>query len=680
MGNDLVTIGLIAERDSENTVYAINSILGQNYPSIELIVSVDKVSGSSVCDIVDCLNSNRKDNIKKIDVNCTMDYWGIERHVEYIYEKSSGKYITFVKNTEGYYDNNAVNGLILKMKQSGGGCVGKGKTVLFDASGNYLGDAESQSCEGKRSVLYVKEKFVLQSVFNKPLEECYSQNEIVDTEVPFLRSVQEEVAVFPTEDFLEKLRRNDDRRLNYSRYLKIMEMLKRLKKDTCLKVKPELLAELGYLQWKEENGYWKLTDADIAYGKILLKLLDMIQRKSLLPHLTMVKRGIMRKIRKTGRCKLRLVFFAQEYSVWPSMQSVYEAALKDGRYEADLVFVPFSHHNATSDGWTREYEEYKGAGYDILKWSEYNLSEKSPDIAFFVKPYDGVPEGYYIDEIIKVIDRCIYLNYGIHVGVQDNAFVRLQYQLPMYVLAWKVVIDSLDYYKNFCVFSYVDTEKCWKIGNPRLDFYAKKQEETPITQRVRELAGDRKIILWNSHHTIAEDGALGTFLTYSSQIIDYAKRNNSLFFVWRPHPLFFGALQKCMMPEEYNDLWSDIEKIENLIVDREKNYQEGFYLSDAMVSDYSALVKEYVLLKKPLLIMHKTRELQLVDCQVLDLAEQAYDFGEVEDFLKRMTEGTIKNRITEEDIAKEYYFPVHKTTVAEELLDMIADKLNASLL
>lgn len=130
MTNDLVTIGFIAEQESKNTVYAINSILGQNYSNIELIISVDKTTGISIREIIECLNSNRRDNVKNVEVNCTRDYWGIDRHVEYIFEKAAGTYLTFVKNTEGYYDSNAIEALVSEMENVKQAKAGKGQTII----------------------------------------------------------------------------------------------------------------------------------------------------------------------------------------------------------------------------------------------------------------------------------------------------------------------------------------------------------------------------------------------------------------------------------------------------------------------------------------------------------------------------------------------------------------------
>lgn len=671
MTNDLVTIGFIAEQESKNTVYAINSILGQNYSNIELIISVDKTTGISIREIIECLNSNRRDNVKNVEVNCTRDYWGIDRHVEYIFEKAAGTYLTFVKNTEGYYDSNAIEALVSEMENVKQAKAGKGQTIIFDEEGNYQGNAVIHSKEDK-SVLYTKEGFIIQSVLYKPLEECYSQEEVVMTQIPFLRFVHQKEEQFCVEDFAEKLCMGDEKALNYTKCLKLQQMLGQWGTKHNCDIQSEIYAELRYLQWKDAHGFWKLTDADLSYGKMLFELLRISQKNSW--DRKIAKGRIGRKVRKQRKGKkLRLVFFAQEYSVWPSMQSIYEAAAQDGRYETDLVYVPFEHFNAVPNIWDYEYEHYRNAGYHVIKWSEYDLNARSPDIAFFLKPYDGVPKGFYIDEIITVIDRCISISYGIMLGVHDKEFIRLNYCLPLHVLAWKILGEGPEIQENFRRYSYTHGNNCWKIGNPRLDSIGINPGDTAFMKDVKKLAGNRKIVLWNSHHTITEDGALGTFLLYSKHLIEYAREHKELFFVWRPHPLFFGALQKCMLSSEYDEFWDDVEHFENLVVDRQKDYREAFYLSDAMVSDFSSLVKEYALCKKPLLIMHKTQE--TVDSKLLESVEHAYCFGQVENFLGQVAEGKIESHITDEDISKEYYLPAKHKTVAEWILDEIIVEL-----
>ena len=153
------------------------------------------------------------------------------------------------------------------------------------------------------------------------------------------------------------------------------------------------------------------------------------------------------------------------------------------------------------------------------------------------------------------------------------------------------------------------------------------------------------------------------------------KAHQELFLIWRPHPLFYKALEDGMSQEEIQDLWREVDCMENMVLDTEKDYLEGFFLSDAMISDYSTLVKEYILLRKPLLITKRAKYPNVIDGELLEVMESAVSFETVEGFLDRFLNDAVDNTKSEDYIRREYYLPKEGKSIAGQLLDEIASAM-----
>lgn len=160
------------------------------------------------------------------------------------------------------------------------------------------------------------------------------------------------------------------------------------------------------------NGYWRLPAGKEAFLQLLDTILGMLETgvSATLLNET-IKDYIQRLNMAASKCKV--VFLAQEKSAWPSLESVYQTMEQDERFEAKIVYITFTHVNKTTSD---EIARYRQAGYPILNHTEYDLTKENPDVVFFAKPYDGVPPQFYIREVEKVIDRTVYIPYGMEIN------------------------------------------------------------------------------------------------------------------------------------------------------------------------------------------------------------------------------------------------------------------------
>lgn len=680
-----VTVGVIA--NDNYIIDMINSILFQNYGNIELIVSINQTSDVSICTVFDCINSNAKDNINSININYSKEKLDVQHHREYIVNNATGDYLIVLKDYESFYTETSLAEVLKCFALDTDYVVGN--TVIYnenneyelvtDVLNDYIGDEEQY---GVSRYIYVFRRGV--NVFSEELqyEKCVQ---------PIMRYKKgtciNEKDTISLEHNLLTINGNrfcfQHYSLNCTNTNKLQGHIKELPKileNGKEEILDKISKEIEYIVGKQRNGYWDFTQSDIGYIAHLLKLRDFICDDNItMKRLKMLSYCI--KVQKQLTKKIRIVFFAQEYSVWPCMRPLYEAACADSRYITELVFVPFNHYNKSDDTY-QDLELYRKAGYDIKNYSEYNLCQSSPDIAIFVKPYNFVPKGFYIDDIHKVVRRCVYIQYGITIESENKELIRLRYKLPMQYLAWFVLAADLWDYNAAKKYGYTKGLNYLNVGLPRYDEIQGIKEEDYINDiaPIRQMAKGRKVILWNTHHSIDNEGMFGTWLQYGEYIINYIKNTPNLFFVWRPHPLFFGALERELelSEEDKGEFWSGINQIENLHLDTSSDYLPSLLVSDALISDMSSLVKEYLLLSKPILLTLK-REDSMPNEELKNVLYLVNDENDIATFGNMIGENKDFKREVRMKYITQNYNSNKKKTVSKLLLDKFVKELREEI-
>lgn len=351
-----------------------------------------------------------------------------------------------------------------------------------------------------------------------------------------------------------------------------------------------------------QDSVWGTTDTQeclLTYLGMLCRLLDAPESR------VSDYKWLLSKAKSNARNKFKIVFFVNEYATWPSLKSVYEAARNSPSMEAQIVYLPFSHIDKTESD-DKALSDYRRAGYCPISHEQYDISRECPDIAVYVKPYDSVPPSFYIDETHKVIPHCLYIPYGMEVG---NTAECLGYQChtPMQYYAWRITAYCRDYMRKMQEHTFTQGQNYLPCGHPRVDLRLLDYRNDPTYTAIQQKAGDRKIVLWNTHFTLEDGDNWGSFFHFKNAVLDYFTAHDDIFLLWRPHPLFYGALAKI----EHHNLaeihaWFDaLHERNNFYIDRGGDYLPAFAVSDAMISDLASFVPEYLAWGKPLLVTRK---------------------------------------------------------------------------
>jgi len=326
-----------------------------------------------------------------------------------------------------------------------------------------------------------------------------------------------------------------------------------------------------------------------------------------------------RKHMKKGN--IHLLFIVNSFSTWPSLQTLYEAAKTNERVVVDLVHASSTHINENVESKRAELEVFKRAGYDIVDSSDYDVNVRRPDIAIYCLPYSTLDYGYNADEIIKTVPRLVYIPYGPQLNTNWEELLRLRYRTAMLFLAWKVIYSDISETKEARYNVWGNGNNIVSLGTPRMDLVSALQKNSypEYASRILNLARGRKIILWNTHHSINSEGhSFSSWKEMGEDLLEYFAKETDVFVVWRPHPYFDGALRKYLGEESYHSFRKRIEEIENIYLDDEPSYLESFSVSDIMVSDASSMAKEFLYTGKPVIVtvpgMEVIRNIEPYNC------------------------------------------------------------------
>lgn len=417
---------------------------------------------------------------------------------------------------------------------------------------------------------------------------------------------------------------------------------------------------------EKANGYWQLP----AGKKIFLQFLDII--------LGMLRTGtsniLLNKTIKdyTQRLdvvapKCKAVFLAQEKSTWPSMESVYQAMEQDERFEAQIVYIPFAHVNKTKSD---EITRYKQAGFSVLNHTEYDLTKENPDVVFFAKPYGGVPPQFYIREVEKVVDRTVYIPYGMEINF-DLIFYGFQNYL--HYRAWKHIGYGPLVKEVGARFGFRNGENIAVWGHPKADQYLPEKTHA-VPNEWKEKIGGRRVLLWCPHHTIVPGPeCVSTWMDFSETVFTEVAKHRNIVLLWRPHPMLLGALvnNHHMTQEEMETFIEEKTAQDNIILDCSEDYQAAFSISNGIISDGTTFSIEYLYTGKPLLLTTK----KLESFYNGDMLEKGLYIGKTKEdiitFIDDFSKGKDPKRAAREELKNKMFFHPEGKTVGENIADNI---------
>lgn len=331
--------------------------------------------------------------------------------------------------------------------------------------------------------------------------------------------------------------------------------------------------------------------------------------------LEIIRKGIIGEVIED---KLKVAIMPYKADMWTSLASIWEAAQSDSECEVKVIPIPYYKiGNPENIEFVYEGERFPKE-VEITFYEDYVLETEYPDMIFIHNPYDGantltrVPEYYYSSNLKNYTDKLIYCPYHT-IGSFNPKTNGILFFSPGIIKADYVAAQS-EGVKRILEQCGKDSRKILTFGSPKIDavVHNEKRAYSAAKDWQEKLAG-KKVFLLNTHFSYFQkafkcsSGMDNQAVQFHQEILNIYLKNEDCALIWRPHPLLKSSLT-AGFPEILDFVSyfeNEVRNADNGIVDESGDYFDAFYCSDALISTWSSLINEYMVTKKPILIMQK---------------------------------------------------------------------------
>lgn len=305
--------------------------------------------------------------------------------------------------------------------------------------------------------------------------------------------------------------------------------------------------------------------------------------------------------------KIKIVFFPYKYSMWDSLESIWEAANKDVGCECQVVPVPYYTKDEKGEFSQIHYEGADYAGIcSIMDYEDYYLEKEQPDIMYIHNPYDQyntvtrIDNRFFSEELKKNGGLLVYVPYYLSGECEEYESLNIAYCKGI-INSDYVVLQSEELKKAYRYWGFPE-RRLLVLGSPKIDAVRKLSErEVDLSEKWSKVIEGKKVILLNT--TIGSVFNNEDWLLKLKDSIKIIINNHNLALIWRPHPLLYDTIKDTNdKKKQYDELVRIITDAENAVMDDSKDAMIAIKFSDAMISDYSSLVLQYTFTGKPTLL------------------------------------------------------------------------------
>lgn len=307
--------------------------------------------------------------------------------------------------------------------------------------------------------------------------------------------------------------------------------------------------------------------------------------------------------------KIKVAFFPYKYSMWDSLESIWEAASCDEECECQVVPIPY---------YTKDKEDkfsdlhYEGAEFEavcpIMDYQEYFLEKEQPDIMYIHNPYDQyntvtmVEPRFFSDELKAHGGILVYVPYYISGGCERYENLDIAYGKGA-VNSDYIILQSEAQKEAYKYWGFPE-RRLLVLGSPKIDAIVKLSEkQLELNAEWENVIQGKKVILLNT--------SISTFLNREDwlssigHLVETILAKEELALIWRPHPLLLDTIRALGKDkeEQYQQLVELITEAKNGLIDNSGDVAMAIKVSHAMISDYSSLVLQYTFTGKPCFLL-----------------------------------------------------------------------------
>lgn len=279
-----------------------------------------------------------------------------------------------------------------------------------------------------------------------------------------------------------------------------------------------------------------------------------------------------RQNEKHERIKVRILY--QSKSIWNAIKTIWSAFQEDSSCDTLILHGYFIDR--------KMQENFDSLGIKCVKIEDYCVQEDRPDVLIIASPYDNISQidREYCKLIVAASMQLVRYSNNMKEfwKLQKRGFGRFQ---PDYFL-----FDSL-LYREIMESEYA-SPKIIEMGNAKFDGIYEACKNKQYKPGWEKLKG-KKVILWATDHGIG-DGMVAKHLTfdlYAKTIFQYAKDNQDVGIIFRPHPTFINELLNNLLwsRADLEGLRKYCEQSPNIIFDDSLTYDSAYSIADGILTD-----------------------------------------------------------------------------------------------
>ncbi|WP_040328487.1 CDP-glycerol glycerophosphotransferase family protein [Clostridium ihumii] len=295
-----------------------------------------------------------------------------------------------------------------------------------------------------------------------------------------------------------------------------------------------------------------------------------------------------------------IAFMPYKISMWDSLESVWMAAKEDENCTCYVVPIPYCELSSE-----RKVERvcYEGNEFPkevgITHYDDFDLEKIQPDIIYIHNPYDDcnkltmIYPKFFSENLRNYTNMLVYIPYYIEgsYGVDE---IMPHITTKGCINSDRIIAQSKNQKKLFVSYGYSE-EKVLNLGSPKFDATLLKGKKES-----RKIDGKKTILLSTGITDLLADE---NWINNIEFIIDRFIMSKQCKLIWRRHPLTDITLA-TMRPNVINNFMKLEQKIQDtqlISIDINKDVYDSISLSDALISDYSSIMFQYMITGKPVL-------------------------------------------------------------------------------
>lgn len=325
--------------------------------------------------------------------------------------------------------------------------------------------------------------------------------------------------------------------------------------------------------------------------------------------------------------KIKVRIFHHQSHTWNACQTICSEFKNDPRFELLLIINEYSDYY-------KIIEQMKEGEYTYLTLDEYDPRNDLPDIfiytsSFWTKTMSPIIEMSTVSFLVPVMTML----YGKEQCGAERTMAELERASVDYYLVERPLYNSLP--KNTSV-------KVLEFGSPKFDglyrcFCKKKTGFSKLPK-----LNNKYVILYTTTHGQSADGRFSEMLTfdlYFNKIMNFAKTNDEVALIFRPHPWFIQDLVKgkYWTADDVEELKRQINDSSNMIWDEESSYENSLMYADAIITDgYCGMILSTIPFNIPICSLYRNHDIQSLFPELDDCLYMVRDEKELDSFLEQV--------------------------------------------